>query len=44
MSLRPSPIPAIPAETVRIAHAAFPQGNIYMQLKDELGNIGNGTE
>ena len=39
MSLRPSPIPAIPAETVRIAHAAFPQGNIYMQLKDELGNI-----
>ncbi len=39
MSLRPSPIPAIPAETARIARAAFPQGNIYMQLKDELGSI-----
>ncbi len=39
MSLRPTPIPTIPAETIRIARAAFPQGNIYMQLKDELGSI-----
>jgi transposase len=39
MSLRPGPIPAIPAETVRVARAAFPQGNIYIQLKDELGSV-----
>ncbi len=39
MSLHPTPIPAIPAETVRIARAAFPQGNIYMQLKDEPGSV-----
>ncbi len=39
MSLRPTPIPAIPAETIRIARAAFPQGNIYIQLRDELGSI-----
>ena len=39
MSLHPQIIPAIPQETARVAHAAFPHGNIYLQLKDELGNI-----
>jgi transposase len=39
MSLHPAPIPAIPAETARIARAVFPQGNLYMQLKDELGSV-----
>jgi transposase len=39
MSLHPQTIPAIPAETIRIAHAAFPHGNSYLQLKDELGSI-----
>ncbi len=39
MSLRSAPIPVIPAETVRVARAAFPQGNIYIQLKDELGSV-----
>jgi transposase len=39
MSLRPQIIPAIPQETNRVAHAAFPRGNIYLQLKDELGSI-----
>ncbi|WP_114782988.1 IS1182 family transposase [Botryobacter ruber] len=39
MSLHPQTIPAIPSETVRVAQAAFPHGNIYMQLKDELGSI-----
>ena len=34
-----APIPVIPAEAVRVARAAFPQGNIYTQLKDELGNV-----
>jgi transposase len=26
-------------ETIRIAHLAFPHGNIYLQLKDELVSI-----
>jgi transposase len=39
MSLHPQIIPAIPQETIRVAHAAFAHGNIYLQLKDELGNI-----
>lgn len=39
MSLHPRTIPAIPSETIRVAHAAFPHGNSYLQLKDELGSI-----
>ena len=35
--LRPDPIGPIPTETVRIARAAFPKGNLYLQLRDELG-------
>jgi transposase len=37
MSLRPQPIPPIPAETARVAHASFPKGNIHLMLRDELG-------
>ena len=29
----------VPEETARIARAAYPQGNIYMQLRDTLGTI-----
>ena len=39
MSLKPDPIPPIPAETARIAHAAFPHGNVFMQIRDELGPL-----
>ena len=39
MSLKPQPIPPVPEETVRIAQAAFPKGNIYMQMRDELGSV-----
>lgn len=28
---------AIPEETARVARATFPKGNVYMQLRDELG-------
>jgi transposase len=31
----------IPEETVRIARAAFPKGNPYMRMRDELGPIYN---
>ncbi len=37
--MRPQSIPDIPIETVEVAHAAFPKGNIYLQLRDALGSI-----
>jgi transposase len=36
MSLKPSLIEPVPEETVRIAHAAFPKGNFYIVMRDEL--------
>src|SRR5512142_1141873 len=39
MSLQRKSLPVIPPETVQVAKAAFPSGNIYMQMRDELGNI-----
>jgi len=37
MSLRPELFQEVPEETARIAQAAFPKGNVYMQMRDELG-------
>lgn len=37
MSLKPSIIEPIPEETVHIARAAFPKGNLYLSMRDELG-------
>lgn len=39
MSLHPTPTNHIPDETVRVARAAFPAGNLYMKLRDELGTF-----
>jgi transposase len=39
MSMHPQPIPNIPEETARIAHAVLPQGNVYLQMRDELGTL-----
>jgi transposase len=39
MCLRPEPIGSVPEETARVARAAFPKGNIYMQMRDVLGAI-----
>jgi transposase len=39
MSLKPSAISSVPAMTVQVAHAAFPQGNPYLTLRDGLGVI-----
>ena len=36
MSLHPEPIGGIPAETVRVAHAAFPGVTIITRLRDEF--------
>jgi len=39
MSMRPTLVHAIPAETARIAHAAFPKGHPYLALRDTLGPL-----
>lgn len=39
MSLAHHPIPEIPAETARVARAAVPKGNPWLQLRDQLGPI-----
>ena len=39
MSLSPTPIDPIPAQTLRVARAAFPKGNPYLTLRDEMGMI-----
>jgi transposase len=39
MSLHPREIPPIPEETMRVARAVFPRGNIYIRMRDELGTI-----
>jgi transposase len=37
--LRPMPIEPIPPETARVARAAFPKGNRYLRLADELDTL-----
>jgi transposase len=37
--LRPMPIEPIPPETVRVARAAFPKGNRYLRVADELETL-----
>jgi len=39
MSLEPTDERMIPEETVRVAHAAFPKGGVYMRMRDALGPI-----
>src|SRR5262245_22656849 len=37
--LRPMPIEPIPSETARVARAAFPKGNRYLRVADELDTL-----
>jgi transposase len=39
MTLQPEQLDEIPAETIKIAKAAFPKGNAYLKLRDELKTI-----
>jgi hypothetical protein len=39
MSLHPQEVPPVPEETIRVARAAFPRGNVFMRMRDELGTI-----
>jgi len=43
MSLQPQTIPPVPEATVRVAGAAFPKGNLYPRLRDELGTLYDDT-
>ena len=44
MSLSPQSTGPVPAETIRVAKAAFPNGNPYLKLRDELGPIFDDTD
>src|SRR5919199_4002161 len=39
MSLPPASLFNVPEHTAEIAHAAFPKGNRYMQMRDTLGTV-----
>jgi transposase len=39
MSLQAQTTYSIPEETQRVARAAFPKGNLYVRMRDELGEI-----
>ena len=39
MSLHPQAIEPIPEETICVAQAAFPKGNLYLRLRDTLGTL-----
>jgi transposase len=39
MSLQPMTVEAIPEQTARVARAAFPNGNLYIRMRDEFGTF-----
>ena len=39
MTWRPHPIPPVPEATASAVKAAFPKGNLYVDLHTELGAI-----
>src|SRR6266480_1564357 len=39
MSLHPRVLCPIPEETARVARAAYPKGNLYLRIRDELGTL-----
>src|SRR5438874_224956 len=39
MSMYPQELGALPEETARVAHAAYPKGTLAMRLRDALGGI-----
>ena len=38
MSLHPQTVGPVPEETARVARAAYPNGNVYMCIRDERGD------
>ena len=39
MSMHPHPIQPVPENTATVAHLAFPKGNQYITLRDEMGTL-----
>jgi hypothetical protein len=39
VSLKRRPVPDVPELTARAGRAAFPKGNPYLRLRDELGPV-----
>ncbi len=39
MSLQPQAVYLAPEDTARVARAAFPKGNVYLRMHDELGRL-----
>ena len=39
MSLKPTPIGPVPELTAYVARAAFPDGNPFLRLRDQLGTL-----
>lgn len=39
MSLSRYTLLRVPLSTAKVAHAVFPQGNIYLQMRDTLGDL-----
>ena len=39
MLLLSQPLPSVPDDTARIAHAAFRRGSLYVLLRDQLGAV-----
>jgi transposase len=39
MALRPQPLPPVPEATAAAVHAAFPKGNLYVELRAEFGTL-----
>ena len=39
MTWRPPPLPSVPEATAAAVKAAFPKGNLYVDLRTELGAI-----
>ena len=39
MCLHPRPVEPVPEGTARVARAAFPKGNTYLEMRQELGRI-----
>jgi hypothetical protein len=39
MALHPHPLPPVPEATAAAVQAAFPKGNLYVDLRAEFGSI-----
>lgn len=44
MCLHPTTIDPVPDETNRVARAAIPKGNVYLQMRDVLGAVYDDTQ